>query len=85
MEFKYDVPVAFDRFNQHSIVFTSYGSKYKSKLLADLNELQHEINRKKPNKKRCQTLIQIVIRTDLYTLYLQKKLDVWINTTNKTL
>ncbi|QGQ47251.1 hypothetical protein [Metabacillus sediminilitoris] len=75
--FTYQVPVSI--YKGHLETFICLAEKEKSRLLADLQELHYELERKKTNEKRALQLVEKMLVTDLYKDEVQRSINKWVN------
>lgn len=79
--FKYEVPYSSENYLKHHYTFLTRSRKCKYKLLADLEELKCELNRRNTNVKRCLTLINKLLQNNLYQNSVNGVINSWTNTT----
>ncbi|WP_226619766.1 hypothetical protein [Cytobacillus firmus] len=84
MKVFYEVPYSSGNHTNHFYTFSLMAKQEKSKLLADMEEVQRELSIKNTNVKRVLVLIKGMLETNLYKDHVQASLDKWKNTTNFT-
>jgi hypothetical protein len=69
---EFEIPCTCTGHTDHVKTYKNYAIKYKSKLLADLRELQHLLNKKDVPEKKCLQMVRKLIETNLYMNYVKE-------------
>jgi hypothetical protein len=72
---QFEIPCTCTGHKEHLKTYENTALKYKSKLLADLRELQHLLNKKDVPEKKCLQMVRKLIETNLYMNYVKEMID----------
>lgn len=79
--FYYDVQYSSENYQNHFSAFIRLSHKRKFMILADLEDLQSELQRRNTHEKLCSSILNNLIQSDLYACVVQDVIDSWHNTT----
>jgi hypothetical protein len=69
---EFEVPLTCTGHKEHVKTYENLALKHKSKLMADLRELQHLLNKKDVPEKKCLQMVRKLIETNLYMNYVKE-------------
>ncbi|WP_368298542.1 hypothetical protein [Cytobacillus firmus] len=78
--FKYEVPYidySGDNSGGNLATYKDMGKRFKSKVLAELEEVQKQLNKKNTGVNRCLAILNNLINTNLYTDKVNAKIKQW--------
>ncbi|PFQ79729.1 hypothetical protein [Priestia megaterium] len=78
MEISFEVTYTGQNEKKHYETFAKRYKKYKAKLLVDMQELQHRLNRKTVNEAACIRMLDEMIATDLYVVYTNELINRFV-------
>lgn len=79
--FKYSAEYVLEKNQYHFNPYVSLARKAKATLLADLQELQGELNKSATSEKGCEMILNKMLESNLHTVKVQNYIDRWVNTT----
>jgi hypothetical protein len=72
---EFEVPMTCTGHKEHVKTYKNLALKYKSKLLADVREIQHLLNKKDVPEKKCLQMVRKLIESNLYMNRVKAKID----------